>query len=118
MRQYIGVVIIYFQGERAAKLMFEHSRYNECTDVEGFIKDFGSLVHHFRQDSLTLGKVQVGSLLSQVFSLLATYKVKMETRFASVILAIFVLEGLGRSLDPEVDILEKARPVLIQKSLR
>ncbi len=53
-----------------------------------------------------------------MFSLLARYKVKMETRFASVILAIFVLEGLGRSLDPEIDILEKARPVLLQKSLR
>ena len=33
-------------------------------------------------------------------------------------LAIMVLEGLGRSLDPELDILESARPFLIQEAKR
>ena len=57
--------------------------------------------------------MQVGELLSQVFSVLMKYHVKMESNFASVMLAIFVLEGLGRSLDPDLDILERARPVLL-----
>ena len=58
-------------------------------------------------------QVKVGSLLTQVFSILAKHKVKMESNFASVILAVFVLEGLGRSLDPDVDLLERAKPVLL-----
>ena len=41
----------------------------------------------------------------------------MESNFATVILAMFVLEGLGRSLDPNTDILEKAKPVLLKGTL-
>lgn len=55
----------------------------------------------------------MGELLSQVFGVLMKYQVKMESNFASVMLAMFVLEGLGRSLDPELNILERARPVLL-----
>ncbi len=62
-------------------------------------------------------QVEVGSLLSQVFTVLTKHRVKMESNFATVILALFVLEGLGRSLDPNVDILEKARPVLLHGAL-
>lgn len=39
---------------------------------------------------------------------------KLESNFASIIFAIMVLEGLGRSLDPELDILEAAKPLLIR----
>jgi aarF domain-containing kinase len=58
-------------------------------------------------------QIQVSALLSDVFSVLSKHKVKMESNFASILLAIFVLEGLARSLDPEMDILEKARPILL-----
>ncbi|KAI1238813.1 hypothetical protein IHE44_0011903 [Lamprotornis superbus] len=59
-------------------------------------------------------QLQVGNLLSSVFKLLMTHKVKLESNFASIIFAIMVLEGLGRSLDPDLDILEAAKPLLIK----
>ena len=42
------------------------------------------------------------------------FQVKLESNFASVVFAIMVLEGLGRSLDPKLDILEAARPFLLK----
>lgn len=41
-------------------------------------------------------------------------QVKLESNFASVVFAIMVLEGLGRSLDPGLDILELAKPLLLK----
>ncbi|XP_044534942.1 uncharacterized aarF domain-containing protein kinase 2 [Gracilinanus agilis] len=61
-------------------------------------------------------QLQVSNLLSSVFKLLMTHKVKLESNFASIIFAIMVLEGLGRSLDPKLDILEAAKPFLIKSS--
>ena len=58
-------------------------------------------------------QVQVAALLSDVFTLLTNHRVKMESNFMCMILAIVVLEGLGRSLDPELDIMEKAKPILL-----
>ena len=43
---------------------------------------------------------------------------KLESNFASVMLAVMVLEGLGRSLDPHLDILAAATPFLLRKIVR
>ncbi len=57
-------------------------------------------------------------MLSQVFSVLSKHRVKMESNFASILMALFVLEGLGRSLDPDLDLLERAKPVLLTAALQ
>lgn len=40
------------------------------------------------------------------------FQVKLESKFASIILSIALLEGVGRSLDPECNILQAAVPVI------
>ncbi|XP_024410817.2 uncharacterized aarF domain-containing protein kinase 2 [Desmodus rotundus] len=102
------------QGQRVAELILHHARANECRDVERFKAEMATLVTQARKDTITLEKLQVSSLLSSVFKLLMTHKVKLESNFASVVFAIMVLEGLGRSLDPKLDILEAARPFLLK----
>lgn len=49
--------------------------------------------------------------------LLLVFQVKLESNFASMVFAIMVLEGLGRSLDPNLDILEIAKPLLLRNLL-
>lgn len=62
---------------------------------------------------LNLLQVDVGLLLQKVLSLLLRHRIRLESSFSTVVLAVFVLEGLGRSLDPQMDILERARPLLL-----
>jgi predicted unusual protein kinase regulating ubiquinone biosynthesis (AarF/ABC1/UbiB family) len=62
-------------------------------------------------------QVQVGELLAEVFRVCYRHRVKIESNFSSIILAIFVLEGIGRSLDPELDIMERAKPILLGNAL-
>ncbi|XP_023495600.1 uncharacterized aarF domain-containing protein kinase 2 isoform X2 [Equus caballus] len=102
------------QGQRVAELILHHARASECRDVEGFKAEMATLVTQARKDTITLEKLQVSSLLSNVFKLLMTHKVKLESNFASIVFAIMVLEGLGRSLDPKLDILEAAKPFLLK----
>ncbi|KAM6167524.1 putative aarF domain-containing protein kinase 2 [Erethizon dorsatum] len=101
------------QGHRVAELILHHARASECRDVEGFKAEMAALVTQARKNSVTLEKLHVSSLLSSVFRLLMTHRVKLESNFASIVFAIMVLEGLGRSLDPKLDILEAARPFLL-----
>ncbi|XP_062990588.1 uncharacterized aarF domain-containing protein kinase 2 [Elgaria multicarinata webbii] len=110
----VFTAVVLGQGERVAELILNHSRANRCKDVERFKADMAELVAKARRNTVALGKLEVASLLSSVFKLLMTHQVKLESNFASVVFAIMVLEGLGRSLDPELDILKAAKPLLIK----
>ncbi|KAI4874316.1 hypothetical protein NFI96_013948, partial [Prochilodus magdalenae] len=110
----VFTAVVLKQGERVAELILNHARASECKDVPRFKKEMAELVNHALSDTLSLGKVQVAELLSRVFGLLIHHKVKLESNFASIVFAIMVLEGLGRSLDPNLDLLEIAKPLLLK----
>ncbi|XP_062859305.1 uncharacterized aarF domain-containing protein kinase 2 [Trichomycterus rosablanca] len=110
----VFTAVVLKQGEHVAELILNHARANECQDVPRFKKEMADLVNHALGDKLSLGKVHVAELLSRVFGLLIHHKVKLESNFASVVFAIMVLEGLGRSLDPNLDLLEIAKPLLLK----
>lgn len=45
------------------------------------------------------------------------HQVKLEPKFVSLVLALGVMEGLGQRLDPDVNILLKATPWVLQAVL-
>ncbi|CAG5957735.1 unnamed protein product [Menidia menidia] len=110
----VFTAVVLRQGERVAELILNHARANECQDVPRFKREMAELVDHAVSNTLALGKIQVADLLSRVFGLLIKHKVKLESNFASIVFAIMVLEGLGRSLDPTLDILDLAKPLLLK----
>ncbi|CAN2391802.1 kinase 2 [Pristimantis euphronides] len=112
----VFTAVVLGQGDTVAELILHHTRANECVDVESFKSQMAELVNEARKNTVALGKLQVSALLSRVFQLLMTHKVKLESNFASIVFAILVLEGLGRSLDPEIDILEAAKPLLLRSA--
>uniref|UniRef100_A0A8C8U451 AarF domain containing kinase 2 n=1 Tax=Peromyscus maniculatus bairdii TaxID=230844 RepID=A0A8C8U451_PERMB len=110
----VFLAVVLGQGHRVAELILHHARANECKDVERFKAEMATLVTQARENTMTLEKLHVSSLLSSAFKLLMIHKVKLESNFASIVFAIMVLEGLGRSLDPTLDILEAAKPFLLR----
>ncbi|XP_030588102.1 uncharacterized aarF domain-containing protein kinase 2 [Archocentrus centrarchus] len=111
----VFTAVVLHQGERVAELILNHARANECRDVAMFKKEMAELVDHaLSSNTLSLAKIQVADLLSRVFGLLIKHKVKLESNFSSIVFAIMVLEGLGRSLDPNLDILDLAKPLLLK----
>lgn len=61
--------------------------------------------------------VRVGVLIQEVLKLCLRYRVKLESHFASIMLAVGVLEGVGRSLDPQMNILTAATPIIAKSRL-
>ncbi|XP_034444999.1 uncharacterized aarF domain-containing protein kinase 2 [Hippoglossus hippoglossus] len=110
----VFTAVVLRQGERVAELILNHARANECQDVPQFKKEMAQLVDQAVSNTLSLEKIKVADLLSRVFGLLIKHKVKLESNFASIVFAIMVLEGLGRSLDPNLDILALAKPLLLK----
>ncbi|GAB5029572.1 atypical abc1 abc1-c protein kinase [Nannochloropsis oceanica] len=103
------------KGEAAGRLMIDRARDHACVDPEGFSKGIARIVEEATAGhNLQLGKIRVGFLIQKVLALCIQYKVKLESNFASTLLAIGVLEGVGRSLDPNLDILTAATPIIVK----
>ncbi len=99
-------------GRQVGRLFLQHSQHL-CVDEIGFVREMGDLVLRARGQQLRLSRVDVSALLTDVFGVLRRHRVKLEANYASVILAIMVLEGLGRTLDPDLDLIRKAAPYLL-----
>lgn len=50
-------------------------------------------------------QLDVGALIGNFFRVLSEHKVKLDSNFVNIMLAVMVVEGLGRSLDPNIDII-------------
>ena len=53
-------------------------------------------------------QVRIGGVLGRVLSAVRHHRVKLDSNFVSVVVSISLLEGIGRQLDPEIDIFREA----------
>lgn len=97
--------------------MIERARDHSCRDPQGFSQGISQIVGEAVGKHLQLGKVRVGLLIQRVLGLCLQYQVKLESNFAAILLAIGVLEGVGRSLDPDLDILSASTPFILKSQL-
>jgi len=102
-------------GERAANLMIDRSRDpSSCVDRDGFVLGMSLLINQVQLDSFRLDRVRIGDVLEHVMTLVHRHHVRLEPNFTSLIVSIIVLEGVGRQLDPELDIFRTSVPMLLR----
>ena len=102
-------------GERAANLMVDRSRDpSSCKDRAGFIKGMSEIIDQVQLDSFRLDRVRIGSVLERVMTLVHRHHVRLEPNFTTLVVSIIVLEGVGRQLDPELDIFRTSVPMLLR----
>ncbi|GMF11952.1 unnamed protein product [Phytophthora lilii] len=90
----------------------------KCKDLESFCAGMEKIVNEALSWRLSLKKVHVGALLRQVMELCCTHEVKLEGKYASIVVSIAVLEAVGRKLDPDIDILAVALPIITQSLVK
>lgn len=94
-----------FDGYKAGELMVERSRTPDMAiNKELFALKVEKLVDRIKERTFTLGNVSIGDLLDQVLSMVRMHHVRMEGDFITVVVAILLLEGIGRQLDPQLDL--------------
>ncbi|KAF7542209.1 hypothetical protein G7Z17_g11780 [Cylindrodendrum hubeiense] len=106
-----------FDGYKAGHLMCERCRQPDAVlDKEVFALKMQHLVLSVKSRTLALGNVKIGDILQQVLTMVRQHHVRLEGDFVNVVISIFLLEGIGRSLNPDVDLLSSSLPILRQLS--
>ncbi|CAG8715920.1 35133_t:CDS:2, partial [Racocetra persica] len=102
-----------FNGFRAGQLMIERCKTPELV-VSGdvFALKMQHLILSVKSITLQLGKILISDILRTVLQMVRHHHVKLEGDFVNVIISILVLEGIGRQLDPQMDLLKHALPIL------
>ncbi|KAI0394208.1 ABC1 family protein [Xylariaceae sp. FL0594] len=104
-----------FDGYKAGHLMCERCRQPEAViDKEIFALKMQHLVLSVKSSTLALGNVKIGDILQQVLDMVRSHHVRLEGDFVNVVISILLLEGIGRSLDPDLDLLSTSLPILRQ----
>ncbi len=72
--------------------------------AEKFQEEMGKLFEVIQ--STRLGEVKVGKVMQNVLALVRRYHVKIESNFATLVMGTIVLEGIGKQLDPDLNLLK------------
>jgi aarF domain-containing kinase len=108
-----------FDGYRTGQLMVERCRTPELViDPEVFALKMQHIILDIKQRTFQLGQVKVANLLHTVMNMVREHHVKLEGDFVNVVVSILLLEGIGRQLDPNLDLLKSAIPVLRDYSVK
>ncbi|KAK6505903.1 hypothetical protein TWF506_010837 [Arthrobotrys conoides] len=104
-----------FDGYRAGELMVSRCRQpNSVRDNDIFCLRMQHLVLGVKNKTFTLGKIKIADVLSEVMSMIRSHHVRLEGDFINVVVSILLLEGIGRRLDPNIDIFKSSLPILRQ----
>lgn len=104
-----------FDGYRAGHLMVERCRQPEAVlDAEIFALKMQHLVIGVKSRTFSLGNIRIGEVLNEVLSMVRGHHVRLEGDFVNVVISILLLEGIGRNLDPNLDLFKSALPILRQ----
>ncbi|KAJ5990914.1 hypothetical protein N7499_011462 [Penicillium canescens] len=104
-----------FDGYRAGQLMVERCRTPaEVLDPEVFALKMQHLVLSIKSRTFALGNVKIGDVLSEVLTMVRGHHVRFEGDFVNVVISCLLLEGIGRSLNPDLDLFKSALPILRQ----
>ncbi|KAI9715138.1 MAG: hypothetical protein M1812_006117 [Candelaria pacifica] len=97
-----------FDGYKAGHLMVERCRQPDAViDQEVFALKMQHLVLGVKSQTFALGNIKIGNVLSGVLSMVREHHVRMEGDFVNVVISILLLEGIGRSLDPNLDLFKR-----------
>src|SRR6266478_5308658 len=104
-----------FDGYRTGQLMVERCRTpNLVIDKETFALRMQHIVLNIKRKTFSLGKVKISDILTDVLRAVRQHHVKMEGDFINTVISILLLEGIGRQLDPKLDLFKSALPILRQ----
>jgi ubiquinone biosynthesis protein len=91
--------------DNAARYLLEMARVAEGGDPQGFRRAVSDMARHFKTMSAH-GGVSIAQLILRSLSLGGRYRVFFPVEMTLMVKALVTFEGVGRTLDPELDIIE------------
>ncbi|KIJ66310.1 hypothetical protein HYDPIDRAFT_109306 [Hydnomerulius pinastri MD-312] len=104
-----------FDGYRTGQLMVERCRTPDLAiETETFALKMQHIVLSVKRKTFSLGQIKISDILTDVLKAVRQHHVKMEGDFINTVISILLLEGIGRQLDPSLDLFKSALPILRQ----
>lgn len=101
-------------GDNMARLMFSMSAGSGSADPDAYERYRAAIIEFVgRYWGQRLGEVQVGKVLLDMLGILRRHRIRMSPSFTIVNIAIAVTEGIGKQLDPELDLMAEALPYFL-----
>jgi ubiquinone biosynthesis protein len=102
-------------GDTMARLMFSLSASaGAAHSPEAYERYRGAIIEFVgRYWGQRMGEVQVGKVLFDMLGILRQHRIRMSPTFTIVNIAIAVTEGIGKQLDPELDLMAEALPYFL-----
>lgn len=95
-------------GYKAGQLVIERSpvKHSTVIDPEGFCREMDQIVRPiFKDISMELGRFAIGPVLFRVFELVRAHHVRLDGSFTNLIMSFVCVEGLGRQLAPDLNLI-------------
>ncbi len=102
-------------GAKAARIFYGYAPSVGDTDYAGFERDVIDNLKNLYGKKL--GEVEVSEAVSGMMNVLRKHHVQIDPTFTVVNLAMLVAEGLGKQLDPSIDLIALATPYLARAML-
>jgi len=102
-------------GDEMAHLMYGlSSNAGAPPDPEAFERYRAAIIDFVgRYWGQRLGEVQLGKVLVDLFGILRSHHIRVNASFTIVNIAIAVTEGIGKQLDPSLDLMAEALPYFL-----
>ena len=81
--------------------------------AENFRSDMNRLFSKLKE--YRIQDIEAGPFLKDAFSITRKYNVRLEGNFATLCLGTIILEGIGRQLDPNINLMVAALPFFLDR---
>jgi len=102
-------------GARAAALFYSYAPFAAVEDYDAYERDVEGYLG--RIYGARLAEVEISVVVSGMMNVLRRHRVQVDPVFTVVNVALLVAEGLGKQLDPHVDLVLLAVPYLLAAQL-
>ena len=112
-RNYVNffVAVSQFDGRNAAQQMIDNAPRHDCREPDVFKGALEAIFEQVRH--LPISEIEAAKVLGQIMQLVRKHRIQMESAFTSVNVGMMVLEGVGRQLDPNLNLLNTAGPIFM-----
>ncbi|MBW1716921.1 MAG: AarF/ABC1/UbiB kinase family protein, partial [Deltaproteobacteria bacterium] len=110
-REYLGSIVVGIvnrDAERITKALIPFSSSNRIENIEGLEYQIFELIEQYSY--IPLKSLNMGELLNKLIKLISSYKLKIAPDFYLLIKALVTIEGVGRKLDPDFDMVKHTEP--------
>jgi ubiquinone biosynthesis protein len=99
-------------GAEVARLLYVHAPHVGVVDYRRYRDECVAWFKRF--EGKPLGEIETSVVVTGVMNILRRHRVRVDPRFTTVHVALLVAEGLGKQLDPDLDIIGLSLPVLMR----